>query len=476
MRVAIVHYHLRRGGVTRVIENAVAALEPHGVRAVVLSGEAPTEGSPLDVRVLPALAYDPEAADPRTLADAMLRAARAGFGGAEPDVWHVHNHSLGKNRAFAPALIRLLSGGRKALLQIHDFAEDGRPENHGVLQSGMEDGTSPYPHGPGVRYAVLNARDEGFLAAAGLPRERLHLLPNAVHVPGEPPAASGTRPLPQVDSLYLYPTRGIRRKNIGEVALIAACAPAGAAVATTLGPENPVWQPVHDRWRDFAAGLGLPLHLAAAGDGVGFAELVARSHALLTTSIAEGFGLAFLEPWGFGKGLIGRDLPEITRDFKQEGLALDDLYRRLDVPLDSFDLPAFRERAATALHSYFAAYGRQAREGDIGHAFDAWIRDGRIDFGTLDEAAQEQAVARAVRDAGLRTELTGRIFRSSEAAAIEHNRSVVRERYSLSAYGERLAGILDDLAGSSTGRLDWLDPRRVLDQFLEPARFRLLRS
>jgi putative hydrolase of the HAD superfamily len=211
-----------------------------------------------------------------------------------------------------------------------------------------------------VRYAVLNARDEGFLAAAGLPRERLHLLPNAVHVPGEPPAASGTRPLPQVDSLYLYPTRGIRRKNIGEVALIAACAPAGAAVATTLGPENPVWQPVHDRWRDFAAGLGLPLHLAAAGDGVGFAELVARSHALLTTSIAEGFGLAFLEPWGFGKGLIGRDLPEITRDFKQEGLALDDLYRRLDVPLDSFDLPAFRERAATALHSYFAAYGRQA--------------------------------------------------------------------------------------------------------------------
>ena len=42
---------------------------------------------------------------------------------------------------------------------------------------------------------------------------------------------------------------------------------------------------------------------------------MASAHRLVTTSVAEGFGLAFLEPWLFGKGLLGRNLPEITVDF-----------------------------------------------------------------------------------------------------------------------------------------------------------------
>ena len=38
VRVAIVHYHLRPGGVTRVIEQSVAALDRLGVRVTVLTG------------------------------------------------------------------------------------------------------------------------------------------------------------------------------------------------------------------------------------------------------------------------------------------------------------------------------------------------------------------------------------------------------------------------------------------------------
>ena len=43
--------------------------------------------------------------------------------------------------------------------------------------------------------------------------------------------------------------------------------------------------------------------------------MVAHAKAIVSTSVAEGFGLGFLEPWIFGKGLCGRDIPEITSDF-----------------------------------------------------------------------------------------------------------------------------------------------------------------
>ena len=64
-----------------------------------------------------------------------------------------------------------------------------------------------------------------------------------------------------------------------------------------------------------------------------------RHLALVTTSIAEGFGLAFLEPWISGSSVVGRNLPDITEDFSVE---LDHLYDRFDVPVDRVDLRELR--------------------------------------------------------------------------------------------------------------------------------------
>ena len=41
LRVAIVHYHLRPGGVTRVIQHAVSALRGARYRVAVLTGYSP---------------------------------------------------------------------------------------------------------------------------------------------------------------------------------------------------------------------------------------------------------------------------------------------------------------------------------------------------------------------------------------------------------------------------------------------------
>ena len=112
LRVAILHYHLRPGGVTRVITGAVRALGARDIRAAVLAGSAPETGAgtELSVAVVPGLDYTTrlaQAPPPDRLAAELAEAARAELGG-EPDVWHVHNHSLGKNCALPRALARML--------------------------------------------------------------------------------------------------------------------------------------------------------------------------------------------------------------------------------------------------------------------------------------------------------------------------------------------------------------------------------
>ena len=98
--VIIAHYHLRRGGVTRVIETASACLREAGIDHLVLSGEPYDGSADLPVRVIDGLGYlaDPGTLTAVTLAD-RLRHAAADVFGETPPLWHIHNHSLGKNKS-----------------------------------------------------------------------------------------------------------------------------------------------------------------------------------------------------------------------------------------------------------------------------------------------------------------------------------------------------------------------------------------
>ena len=130
MKIAIVHYHLQPGGVTRVIENTLQAWEENGqtVEAVALSGR-PYPGDQLtNTQVVDGLDYatPSEAINPQILANRLLEAAKSGLG-KRPDIWHIHNHSLGKNPSLTEAVAILAESGESMLLHPHDFAEDGRP-------------------------------------------------------------------------------------------------------------------------------------------------------------------------------------------------------------------------------------------------------------------------------------------------------------------------------------------------------------
>ena len=49
----------------------------------------------------------------------------------------------------------------------------------------------------------------------------------------------------------------------------------------------------------------------------------------VSTSLLEGFGFVFIEPWAAEQCIIGRNIPSVTMDFVKAGLSLDHLYSAL---------------------------------------------------------------------------------------------------------------------------------------------------
>jgi hypothetical protein len=464
MKIAVVHYHARPGGVTRVVERAVESLGDNA-HCLFFTGEAARAETPLQkkIRVVRGLGYS---TDQTVRGLDLLRHARGAFG-CLPDLRHIHNHSLGKNPALTQEVITLAMSGQKILLQIHDFAEDGRPDNYnnlGKLQKRL------YPVASHIHYAALNQRDLQFLKDAGIPEDRIHLLPNTVS------------PLPKSDSaekeknadepLYVYPCRAIRRKNIGELLLWSACMPE-ARFAVTLAPKNPDVKPIYDAWVSFASELNLHVEFDA-GATLPFHEMIARADALITTSIAEGFGLAFLEPWLANKPLVGRNLPEITEDFEKNGIDLSMLYNRLGVPLscNEWDIGAsFLSRLEEKMKAACRAYGREWSDDLFEQARTALILNGTVDFGILDENMQRKII-RAVKE-------NPSIFNGSletPSSQVSANRRVVQDVYNPSTYGSHLLFIYNKLLSTAPGTVQYADGQVLLNHFLSPSRFNLLRT
>ena len=447
-----------------MVERAVESL---GARAHCLffTGEAARGETTVQkkIRQVPNLGYSNEQ---KFQGLDLLRHARGAFG-AVPDVWHIHNHNLGKNPALTQEVTNLAMAGQKILLQIHDFAEDGRPDNYsslGKLKKRL------YPIAPHIHYAALNQRDIGFLQSIGIPAEQLHLLPNAV---SPLPSTKLETRTPELETpLFVYPCRAIRRKNIGEILLWSAVMPK-AKFAITLAPKNPDVKPIYDAWVSFAEELGLHIEFDA-GSTCELHEMVAKADALITTSIAESSGQAFLEPWLAGKPLVGRNLPEMTRDFEQHGLDLSQLYNRLGVPLTSTDWnigPEFFHAVETHQRVACEAYGRDGSDERLENAKTELVQRGTVDFGILNEKMQRVIIRAAKENPGLFGEGLG-----DASEQVAGNRDVVQTAYSPEAYGDHLASIYQTVLAAQPGSVQYADGEKLLDTFLMPGRVNLLRS
>jgi FMN phosphatase YigB (HAD superfamily)/glycosyltransferase involved in cell wall biosynthesis len=480
MTVAIVHYHLGPGGVSQVIAAGSRALTKAGISHVILAGDFPANlPADLPVRAVSGLGYSDEFTGKLA---SNLRAAAVNALGRDPDIWHFHNHSLGKNRELPDTITRLAEENQRLLLQIHDLAEDGRPENQPLLAEAR----NLYPLSPRIHYAFLNSRDRNRFIHAGLPENRAHVLPNPIEAPALIYPSGNPSDAPRL----LYPVRGIRRKNLGEFLLLAALAPPGTRAAVTRAPLNPRWRRIHDDWHNFAAELNVPVEFDVvnriaprSGDESSFpAWLEAATH-LVTTSVSEGFGMVFLEAAAAGKPLLGRNLPHLTADHAAHGIQSGRFYDRLLVPREWIDEETLDRFLRTSLQKTWSAWQHPVSPGTLASARAALFHDDFLDFGNLPEVFQ-QSVIRKLHEPGNHqiplVEISGtpqpatgwlaHVLTQRGPTASPHQLAP----YSPSAYQARLREIFTQLHDAPAAPVRQLAPKNILGVYLAPETFHFL--
>jgi glycosyltransferase involved in cell wall biosynthesis len=371
------HYHLRRGGVTSVLLNQAKMLAEAGYDILIISGEdADDKRLTFPHVVVKELQYDryrSEFMETRQELSALIAAnimkVMVDRWGQAADIVHVHNPLIQKNDALISALKMLQQEGIRFLLQNHDLAEDFRPD----VYISDED----YPEN--CHYGVINRRCFSFMRRAGLDAGGLHLLANEV-VPITP-----TEGLER--TRFLYPVRAIRRKNIGEALLISLFIPKGTTVAITLPPTTDKDEEIYRNWVNLAKELNLPVEFEA-GLKTSFSELMGSSIAVLTTSVKEGFGFSYLEPWAAGRAVIGRRIDYVCRDFEDTGIQFDSLYAFIKIPMVYLSAPTLRQKMETALESTYKSFKLKTPHYIKNMMMDDIFTHDYFDFGRLDEELQ----------------------------------------------------------------------------------------
>ncbi len=463
MKIAYLHYHLKTGGVTTVLKQQLLAVARQSEQ-LVITGHPPETPLDADTIHIPELGYSSDyngTFKPVDVARTIIKAIRSKFNGP-CDVLHVHNPTLAKNRYF-PAILKLLQQeGLNLLLQIHDFAEDGRPLAYFA---------EAYP--ADCHYGVINRRDYQILLKSGLTQNGLHLMENTVTVPN-------ISQKPAVENLMtLYPIRAIRRKNIGEAVLLSQFMKPGQAVVITLPPNSPADIKSYRGWKNFVRDQNLN---AAFDQGLShdFATLVLSAGFLISTSITEGFGFSFLEPWLFGKLLWGRKLADICRDFESNGILLEHLYAGLYVPVDWIDLRQFRDKWHDCVLKACARFNFSIENARLRDAFDYITSDGLIDFGLLDESSQKRVILCLISRGKDSTRLIQINPFLSEPGAVSdkngliaNNQQAILRSYSPASYRNKLLDVYRKI--STTPVKQQIDKTVLVSSFLNLEAFSLLK-
>ena len=463
MKIAFMHFHLKTGGVTTVIRQQVEALK--GVSdTLALTGLLPETGFPCETVSIPGIGYDSETErqpDPERTAGSIIQTIRKRWKNG-CDILHVHNPTLAKNRHTLNILKILQERGVRLFLQIHDFAEDGRPRVY------FKDDYLPDCH-----YGVINSRDYDILIRSGLNPQGLHLVSNMVT---PLPAWTGNR---KTDGPVLYPIRAIRRKNIGEAILLASFFPDNKALMITLPPNSPADFPAYESWKRFVARFGLNVEFEA-GLKSDFISLVHAADSLLTTSISEGFGFSFMEPWTAGKFLWGRDLTGITSDFKKFGMQLDHLYTRIRIPLEWVGAEDFFSSWQRAVRNGLQGFQIDKKEIHIREAFERLTTDGTLDFGLLNEKFQQKVIQLVIEHTENKKEMIklnpflvdcGHV--PPTRTLIAENRILVARNYSRAAYRRTLSALYERIR--SYEPVHAIDKQALLNEFFNFNNFSLLK-
>jgi len=423
MKIVIVHYHLRPGGVTSVIRQQVqilATLLPESEIVVCVGGsDRSFQSLPCRLVVDPILDYfvpqDVDSARDREAAILKLFLSQID---TEPTLFHFHNHSLGKNPCLTGAIHLLAQRADQIILFCHDFSED-RPVNQKINDQyaqwcNLTIEQFLYPDRPTIHYCTINSFDLNRLRLHQFSQSSTSLIPSPVQKASmktvDRSAIADKLSLDRSKEWWFYPVRGIERKNIGEFILLSLLDEHHHEWLLARRPANETEIPHYESWVKCAHDVGCSVKFDVA-ESIDFSNIMNVSDRIVTTSIREGFGMAYLEPWLAGKPVVGREIPMVVSDMRRAGVIMDSLYT---------ELPVFYE--------------------------NNWF-----DFALLSPIQQQEYVRTIAHDSELRNKIRqngvwwNTICSAVGKTVILVNQEVINKEFSTEAFGKRLVKLYLEL-------------------------------
>jgi glycosyltransferase involved in cell wall biosynthesis len=294
---------------------------------------------------------------------------------------------------------------KKFIYRFHDFVQQ-RPANFKNIKKFHHPrfGLVPdwhsilYPALPNIRYIAINRYDQWRLVEHGIEEENIFYIPNSVNRSIVPPDDRGVElrsRIIKMESLdpsvrfILYPVRCIRRKNVEEAIFLTEFinrfAEKGSPrinytlkgryhLIVSLRPNSGYDARYADLLLEFVRKHKLPVTIGLNDivslerefnienptqiSKYSIGDVYKASDLVITTSILEGFGFTYIEPWIINRAVIGRSIPFITPDFQAAGMKLGHLYNALivdgqdfkDIGQDNSDMDrALQERLSKIL-------------------------------------------------------------------------------------------------------------------------------
>jgi glycosyltransferase involved in cell wall biosynthesis len=386
MKLLIIHYHLRPGGVRRIIELATPHLVRHfegAIGSIVLAtGEPPDPKwenlfrrqlaeTPVEFFIEPAFNYLSEQALAAAQVQGRVRAALktlfAGMQRKNALIW-AHNLGIARNVLLTREVTRTCAIRKLSLvLHHHDWWFDNRWLRWREMRRfGFRTLTSVaraiFPAARSVHHLAINRSDaihlrHGFPESAGW-------LPNITECT-MPPSVARVRWTgdwlrrklnDRAAPVWILPCRGLRRKNIAEALLLTRWLRPEAWLVTTGGASSDDEKPFFNQLVAAARQHGWPLRPGILqGDETNkpsVAELLAASEAVLLTSIQEGFGLPYLEAAAARRPLIARSIPNVAPDLEQLGFRFPQYYKEILIDASLFDWRAERKRQSILFQTW----------------------------------------------------------------------------------------------------------------------------
>jgi hypothetical protein len=271
----------------------------------------------------------------------------------------------------------------KFIYRFHDFVQQ-RPVNFKNVKKFYESrfGIMPhwhsvlYPAFPNIKYISINRYDRARLFEHGIEESNVYYIPNSVDKAIIPPDSRGEelrRKIIQREKLdpdvrfIMYPVRCVRRKNVEEAIFLTKFFNTISGRKTeirnhrlkgkfhllvSIRPTSGDDAKYTDHLIEFVKKHNLPVTIGiddlvsierevdtADPDKIikySIGDLYMASEIVITTSILEGFGFVYVEPWILDRAVIGRSIPLITPDFQAAGMKLGYLYNALIIDRHDF--------------------------------------------------------------------------------------------------------------------------------------------